>query len=95
MIQAPQSFIVREECAKAAWQNGFRRPLGEQDGWAAFASTTAPGTIHLAASGPQGPWLLALDHLGVIEAMDRPSRNNPAPAKRVWPAPTSANSSLQ
>lgn len=65
MIEAPQSFVIREECEKAAWQNGFRRVLGEQDGWAAFASTTAQGTIWLAAAGNQGPWFLALDHPGV------------------------------
>lgn len=65
MIEAPQSFVVREECEKAAWQNGFRRVLGEQDGWAAFASTTAQGTIWFAAAGNQGPWFLALDHPGV------------------------------
>jgi hypothetical protein len=36
MVEAPQSFIVREECEKAASQNGFRRVLGEKAGWAAF-----------------------------------------------------------
>jgi hypothetical protein len=81
MIQAPQSFIVREECAKAAWEHGFRRPLGEQDGWAAFASTTVPGTIHLAASGPRGPWWLGLDHPGVIEALEPPASKQPGPGQ--------------
>lgn len=66
MIEAPQSFVVRAECEKAASDNGFRRALGEREGWAAYASTTVPGTIHLAAGGPHGPWLLALDHRGVI-----------------------------
>lgn len=65
-VEVPQSFIVREECEKAAWQNGFRRPFGGPPGWVGFASTTVPGTIHLAAGGPQGPWYLALDHPGVI-----------------------------
>lgn len=69
MIEAPQSFIVREECEKAAWQNGFRRKLGEKAGWARFGSTTAKGAIHLAAGGPTGPWFLALDHPGVVEAL--------------------------
>lgn len=68
-IESPQSFVVREECQKAGSQNGFRRILGEEAGWAAFGSTTAHGTIHLAASGPQGPWFLALDHLGVIQEL--------------------------
>lgn len=72
MIEAPQSFVVREECEKAAWQNGFRRPFGGPPGWAGFASTTVPGAIHLAAAGPQGPWYLALDHVGVVEELALP-----------------------
>ena len=73
MVEAPQSFIVREECEKAASQNGFRRVLGEVAGWAAFGSTTAQGKIHLAAIEAQGPWFLALDHTGVIAELDLPS----------------------
>jgi hypothetical protein len=79
MIEAPQSFIVREECAKAASQNGFRRKLGEADGWAGFASTTAPGTVRLAAASAQGPWFLALDHAGVIEELALPATDIPGP----------------
>ncbi len=71
-IESPQSFVVREECQKAASQNGFRRVLGEEAGWAAFGSTTAHGAIHLAASGPQGPWFLALDHPGVVQELSLP-----------------------
>ncbi len=73
MLESPQSFVVREECQKAASKNGFRRILGEEAGWAAFGSTTAHGTIHLAASGPQGPWFLALDHPGVIQELSLPA----------------------
>jgi len=73
VLEAPQSFIVREECQKAASQNGFRRILGEEAGWAAFGSTTAHGTIYLAAKGAQGPWFLALDHAGVIEELNLPA----------------------
>jgi hypothetical protein len=73
MIEVPQSFVVREECEKAAWQNGFRRSFGGPPGWAGFASTTVPGTIQLAAAGPQGPWYLALDHSGVIDELALPS----------------------
>lgn len=65
MVESPQSFVIREECEKVAWQNGFRRVLGEHDGWAGFGSTTAQGTIWLAAVGKSGPWFLALDHPGV------------------------------
>lgn len=73
MIEAPQSFVVREECEKAARQHGFRRKLSAPEGWVAFGSTTVPGTIHLAAAGAQGPWFLALDHAGVIEELDLPA----------------------
>jgi hypothetical protein len=66
VIQAPQGFVVAEECRKAAWQNGYRRARGEQGGWAQFESTTAQGSIFLASHGEAGPWLLALDHNGVI-----------------------------
>lgn len=69
MIESPQSFVVSTECQKAAEQNGFRRVLGEDDGWAAFGSTTAYGTIWLAASGAAGPWFLALEHAGVVEEL--------------------------
>lgn len=79
MIEAPQSFVVREECEKAAFQNGFRRPLGQKEGWAAFGSTTAHGTIYLAATGAQGPWFLALDHAGVIEELALPVAKMPGP----------------
>ena len=69
MIEAPQSFVVATECQKVAEQNGFRRALGEAAGWASYGSTTARGTIFLAASGPNGPWFLALDHRGVVEEL--------------------------
>jgi hypothetical protein len=72
MIEAPQSFVVREECEKAASQNGFRRVLGEEAGWAAFGSTTAEGSIYLGATAPSGLWFLALDHFGVIQKLGLP-----------------------
>ena len=79
MLESPQSFIVSTECQKAAEQNGFRRSLGENNGWAAFQSTTAEGTIWLAASGASGPWFLALEHAGVIEELGSPSLEMPGP----------------
>src|SRR5689334_22148047 len=79
MIEAPQSFVTREECEKAAWQHGFRRNLGTTTGWAAFGSTTVPGKIYLAASGAQGPWFLALDHAGVIVELSQPGVDMPGP----------------
>ncbi len=78
-IEAPQSFIVHSECEKATYQNGFRRALGVTDGWAAFSSTTVPGRVFLAAEGAQGPWFLALDHPGVIEALDMPACDQVGP----------------
>lgn len=79
MIEAPQPFVIRQECDKVAFQNGFRRKLGECGGWAGFSSTTVPGTIHLAAAGAQGPWFLALDHAGVVEELDIPVVDMPGP----------------
>lgn len=67
MIENPQSFVVSTECRRAAERHGFRRQLEEQNGWAAFQSTTAQGTIWLAAAGNSGPWFLALDHPGIIK----------------------------
>jgi hypothetical protein len=80
-IEAPQSFVVRQECEKAAAQNGFRRVLGEEAGWLAIASTTAQGTVHLASSGPHGPWFLALDHAGVIEELNAPQNEMAGPGR--------------
>jgi hypothetical protein len=63
--EAPQSFVIRQECDKIAFQNGFRRTHGEVDGWRRYGSTTAQGSIWLASEGP-GSWLLAMDHGGVL-----------------------------
>lgn len=73
MIEEPQGFVVAEECRKAAWQNGYRRFLGQQAGWARFESTTAKGAIFLAAESGKGPWFLALDHAGVITELGLPT----------------------
>jgi hypothetical protein len=78
-IEVPQSFIVREECQKAASQNGFRRVLGEEAGWAAFGSTTAKGSIFVAATSSSGPWFLALDHIGAIQELGLPAADIPGP----------------
>jgi HNH endonuclease len=79
VIESPQSFIVREECQKAASQNGFRRVLGEEAGWAVFGSTTAKGSVYLAGTGPSGPWYLSLGHLGVIQELGLPAVDLPGP----------------
>lgn len=72
-LECPQSFIVATECQKAAEQNGFRRVQKHSGGWAAFESTTVPGAIHLAAAGAEGPWFLAVDHMGVAEELHIPA----------------------
>lgn len=81
MVESPQSFVTREECQKAAWEHGFRRQIGEQNGWAAFASTTAQGTIWLAASSAPRHWLVAVDHPGVIREWLAPQTAVMGPGK--------------
>lgn len=78
-IKAPQSFVVSQECQKVAWQNGYRRALGEVGGWARYGSTTAKGTIWFAAGGQEGPWFLALDHLGIAEDLALTQTDMPGP----------------
>lgn len=65
MIEAPQSFVTRQECDKASSQNGFRREQGEENGWRRYGSTTAQGSIWLAREDT-GVWFLSLDHSGVV-----------------------------
>jgi HNH endonuclease len=62
----PPSFVVRTEAQKAASDNGYRLPLGVESEWLHYASTTAPGSIWIAGVSKHGPWLLSLDHSGVI-----------------------------
>jgi hypothetical protein len=81
VIESPQSFVVREECRKAAWQNGYRRSTGEAEGWARFESTTAQGAIHLGAGDLLGPWYLALDHAGIIEELGLPVLDQAGPGR--------------
>jgi hypothetical protein len=63
----PPGFVVRTEAQKAAWDNGFRLERGvETGGWLRYASTTARGEIWIAGFSPRGPWLLSIDHPGVV-----------------------------
>lgn len=78
-IVIPQTFVIQEECAKAAWQHGYRITKGEHNGWGAFASTTAQGQLWLAAAGSQGPWFLALEHPGVIQELPIPTTSIDGP----------------
>lgn len=68
-LEIPPSFLVRTECEKVAWDNGWRVTLPEQGGWILRASHDAPARIGIAAAGPQGPWFLAIDHAGVASEM--------------------------
>ena len=78
MIETPQSFVTRQECDKATYQNGFRRSFGELDGWQRYSSTTAQGSIWLARDS-SGPWLLALDHPGIIAEIGIEPSDDPGP----------------
>jgi hypothetical protein len=79
MIESPPGFVMTQECRKVAWQNGYRRPLGESGGWTRYGSTTARGTIFLAGGGAEGPWYLALDHAGVVAELGRTPDAVPGP----------------
>ncbi len=78
-IEAPQSFYIRQECDKAAFQHGFRRAHGETGGWRRYSSTTAQGALWLAAAGAEGPWYLALDHSGVVAELGLPPADMAGP----------------
>jgi HNH endonuclease len=65
MLENPPGFGLRTEAQKAAHDNGYRLDLGEDGGWLAYESTTAPGRIWIGAASQQGPWFLSVDHAGV------------------------------
>lgn len=87
-IEVPQSFVVREECQKVAWQNGYRRAMDESGGWVRYGSTTAKGTIWLAAESYEGPWFLALDHIGILEELNMPQADLPGPGLARYALPS-------
>jgi hypothetical protein len=65
-LETPPGFVVSTEVQKSAWENGYRLERGIENGWLRFASTTAPGSIWIAGASDRGPWLLSLDHSGVV-----------------------------
>ena len=69
VVEMPQSFVIRQECDKVAFQTASAGPHGETDGWRRYSSTTAQGSIWPARDAA-ARWLLALDHGGVIEELD-------------------------
>jgi hypothetical protein len=90
VIETPPGFIVRTEAQKAAADNGYRLPAPPdppEPGWLRYASTTARGTLRLAAATSAGPWFLALDHPGVIAELPPPDPI-PGPALARWHFPT-------
>jgi hypothetical protein len=65
-LENPPGFVVRTEAQKAAWDKGFRLERGIQGAWLQYESTTAPGTVWIAAQSQRGPWLLSISHPGII-----------------------------
>jgi hypothetical protein len=65
----PPGSVVRIEAQKAAADNGFRLERGIANGWLHYGSTTAPGSLWIASASSQGPWLLSIDHSGVVAEM--------------------------
>ena len=70
ITEDPQTFVTRQECDKAAFQNGYRIEGGENNGWRKYSSTTARGSLWLARS-TNNDWMIALDHPGVIDELGR------------------------
>lgn len=77
--QSPQGYVVATELNKAAFGNGWRVERGAADGWLIRASATATGQIALAGADDHGPWALALDHAGVVRALDLVPVDIPGP----------------
>jgi hypothetical protein len=76
----PPGFVVRTEAQKAAFDNGYRLERGVEGGWMRYGSTTVQGDIWIAGISKHGPWLLALEHAGVIsELTDLPRLTGSAP----------------
>jgi HNH endonuclease len=65
-LENPPGFVVRTEAQKAAWDNGFRLDRGVEGRWLHYASTTAVGSVWIAGASQRGPWLLSIDHPGVV-----------------------------
>jgi hypothetical protein len=84
-LEDPPSFVVRTEAQKAAWDNGFRLDRDRDGGWLHYGSTTAPGTIWIAGASLRGPWLLSINHPGVVaEIGDLPPSPVPGPGAATF-----------
>jgi hypothetical protein len=92
MIENPQSFVVRTELGKAAFDNGFRLEVGAESGWIHLRSTTARGDVWLAAAGKAGPWFLSISLGGVAEELGpSPVANPTGPGVATYAFATLAN----
>jgi hypothetical protein len=84
-LEDPPGFVVRTEAQKAAWDNGFRLDRGLEGGWLHYDSTTAPGTVWIAGASQRGPWLLSIDHPGVVaEVGTMPASPVPGPGTATF-----------
>lgn len=72
-LETPPGFVVRTEAEKAASDNGYRVPRGEEGGWLRFGSTTARGDIWIAGASGDGPWFLSIGHSGVAAEVPSPA----------------------
>jgi hypothetical protein len=81
-VENPPGFVVRTEAQKAAWDNGYRLERGVEGGWLHYGSTTAQGSIWIAGVSGRGPWLVSLDHSGVIAEIG-PLSLSPTPSPGV------------
>jgi len=68
-VEPTPSFVTNEEAGKAAYDNGFRVPLGTRGGWVGHSSTTARGDVWIARDPHTSFWLLAITHPGVAAEM--------------------------
>lgn len=85
IAKAPPDFKITSEAQQATWDNGYRLERGITGAWLRYGSTTAPGDLWLAAVAVEGPWLLALDHPGVIaELADLPAAGIEAPGAAAF-----------
>lgn len=62
------------ELQEAAYNHGYRRSMGQADGWLYFASDiNVPGEIGLAVADGGAAWFLAVGHAGVAAELDAPA----------------------
>lgn len=65
---------LRSELEEAAYNHGYRRDMGEANGWLYFASDiNVPGEIGLAVAAGGSAWFLAVEHPGVAAELGAPA----------------------